>query len=260
MAGKNQQKVEVLEKFLDTLEGGDYASIKEVAQVFAEVFKSIKTIKEGSDETNSIVKELKSSLKKVISEAKILEEGLDSKISSVSQREFSLEINKLKSLINNLKLQHGQDGAPGAPGKDAVIDYGVLTDKVLKMLPKVPEYKPYNDEELREKIKEILEKFLDMKRNIEYQLYTGVSETRVLELIRTTPGASGSGGSVTGSIQELTSGAINSVNTDFVFATKPTIIVSDGVWYRENKGWIWDSGTLTATMIIPPNDDLYSLI
>jgi len=52
-------------------------------------------------------------------------------------------------------------------------------------------------------------------------------------------------------------GTVNSVNTAFTFTQKPTFIVSDGAWYRENKGWTWNGGTLTATMTIPPNDDIY---
>ena len=50
-------------------------------------------------------------------------------------------------------------------------------------------------------------------------------------------------------------GSINSVNAAFTFTEKPTYIISDGVWYRENKGWTWS--VLTATMTIPPNDDCY---
>ena len=55
-------------------------------------------------------------------------------------------------------------------------------------------------------------------------------------------------------------GAINSVNTAFVFTEKPTYIISDGAFYRENSGWTWNAGLLTATMTIPPNDDLYGLV
>ncbi len=50
-------------------------------------------------------------------------------------------------------------------------------------------------------------------------------------------------------------GSVNSVNATFTFTEKPDYIVSDGVWYRENKGWTWS--VLTATMTIPPNDDIY---
>lgn len=52
-------------------------------------------------------------------------------------------------------------------------------------------------------------------------------------------------------------GDVNGVNTEFVFPSKPIYIVSDGAWYRENVGWTWDGGTMTATMIIPPNDDIW---
>ncbi len=57
---------------------------------------------------------------------------------------------------------------------------------------------------------------------------------------------------------ELTAtGTVNSVNKTFTFTQKPTYIVSDGVWYKENKGWTW--GGSTATMTIPPNDDIYGV-
>ena len=55
-------------------------------------------------------------------------------------------------------------------------------------------------------------------------------------------------------------GVINSVNTAFTFTQKPTYIISDGAWYRENSGWTWNAGLLTATMTIPPNDDIYGLV
>ena len=52
-------------------------------------------------------------------------------------------------------------------------------------------------------------------------------------------------------------GTVNSVNAEFTFSEKPDYIISDGVWYRENKGWTWNAGLLKATMTIPPNDDIY---
>lgn len=52
-------------------------------------------------------------------------------------------------------------------------------------------------------------------------------------------------------------GAVNSSNTQFTFTEKPTYIVSDGAWYTENIGWTWNAGLLTATMTIPPNDNIY---
>lgn len=53
-------------------------------------------------------------------------------------------------------------------------------------------------------------------------------------------------------------GAVNGVNVTFTFTQKPTFIISDGAWYRENSGWTWSG--LTATMTIPPNDDLYGFV
>lgn len=50
-------------------------------------------------------------------------------------------------------------------------------------------------------------------------------------------------------------GTINGVNTAFTFSQQPTYIISDGVWYRVNKGWTWSDPI--ATMTIPPNDDIY---
>ncbi len=52
-------------------------------------------------------------------------------------------------------------------------------------------------------------------------------------------------------------GTVNGINIDFIFTEKPTYIISDGAWYKENKGWSWNGGTLTATLTIPPNNDIY---
>lgn len=57
----------------------------------------------------------------------------------------------------------------------------------------------------------------------------------------------------------IATGSVNSVNKDFTFPKKPSYIVSDGVFYKENKGWTWVAGTLTATMDIPPNDTIWGI-
>lgn len=64
-------------------------------------------------------------------------------------------------------------------------------------------------------------------------------------------------GSIT--ISSATSGSIDGTNTAFGFASKPKIIVSDDASYRENFGWTWNSGTLTATMNQAPSFDIYSI-
>lgn len=55
-------------------------------------------------------------------------------------------------------------------------------------------------------------------------------------------------------------GTINGVNAAFTFTQQPTYIVSDHMWYRVNIGWTWNGGTLTATMSVPPNDDIWGFV
>ena len=60
----------------------------------------------------------------------------------------------------------------------------------------------------------------------------------------------GGSGSSTGAATPIapTSGAINSSNTAFVFATEPKVIVANGVAIRQGYGFTWNSGTSTATL------------
>lgn len=53
-------------------------------------------------------------------------------------------------------------------------------------------------------------------------------------------------------------GTINGVNTTFTFTQQPTYIVSDHLWYRVNIGWTW--AVLTATMSVPPQDDIWGFV
>lgn len=50
-------------------------------------------------------------------------------------------------------------------------------------------------------------------------------------------------------------------NTAFTFASKPVLIVVNGASYRENAGWTWNAGTLTATLTNPvgTGGDIYGL-
>ena len=54
-----------------------------------------------------------------------------------------------------------------------------------------------------------------------------------------------------------TADSVNGSNVDFIFTEKPDYIVSDHAWYTENVGWTWNGGTLTASMAIPPSDEIY---
>jgi hypothetical protein len=79
-----------------------------------------------------------------------------------------------------------------------------------------------------------------------------------IQPVEATP--SGSGG-----LTELpATGTVNGVNASFIFTTLPTYIVSDHAYYKQtNKSgttnWTWNAGTLTATMTIPPAEDIYGL-
>ncbi len=68
----------------------------------------------------------------------------------------------------------------------------------------------------------------------------------------------GSGSSIT----PLTAtGAVDDSNTAFTFTTKPSLVVVNGASYRENHGWSWTAGTLTATLDAPVGvgGDIYGI-
>ena|SRR5579863_4701637 len=75
-----------------------------------------------------------------------------------------------------------------------------------------------------------------------------------------------SGGSGSFSQFVLTAtGVVNGINTQFMFTSEPTYIVSDGAWYpmNDNNGnaqWSWSAGTLTATMAIPPSSIIFGVM
>ena len=67
----------------------------------------------------------------------------------------------------------------------------------------------------------------------------------------------GTGGG--GGFTKLTAtGTVNGTNTAFTFTQEPLYIISDGAWYQKNKGWTWSDPT--ATMSVPPNDDIYGFV
>lgn len=66
-----------------------------------------------------------------------------------------------------------------------------------------------------------------------------------------------------GGLTELpATGTVNGTNKSFTFTSLPQYIVSDNAWYRQtnSKGetnWTWNSGTLTATMTVAPQSDIF---
>lgn len=59
----------------------------------------------------------------------------------------------------------------------------------------------------------------------------------------------------------IATGTVDDSNTFFTFVSKPKIINVNGAFYRENFGWSWDDGTLTATLDNPvgTGGDIYGL-
>lgn len=68
-----------------------------------------------------------------------------------------------------------------------------------------------------------------------------------------------------GGVTELVAtGTVNGVNTTFTFIQQPSYIVSDHAWYGQTNtsgttNWSWNGGTLTATMTIPPTEDIFGI-
>lgn len=92
---------------------------------------------------------------------------------------------------------------------------------------------------------------------INFKAGTGVTLTPVItsDTREITITASGGGGfSVL-----ATTGNVDGNNAAFIFASQPSYIVSDGAWYRVNKGWTWNAGALTATMAVPPSTDIFGV-
>jgi hypothetical protein len=76
------------------------------------------------------------------------------------------------------------------------------------------------------------------------------------------PTISASGGSGGAYTIDEPSGAVDDSNLDFVFSSKPDLISVNGMIFRENHGWSWDSGTNTATLDNPvgTGGDIFGLL
>ena len=59
-------------------------------------------------------------------------------------------------------------------------------------------------------------------------------------------------------------GTVNGTNAVFTFSKLPSAIVSDNATYQQTDSigetvWSWNGGTLTATLTIPPQSDIFGL-
>lgn len=72
------------------------------------------------------------------------------------------------------------------------------------------------------------------------------------------------GGGSSGITVLVATGAVNGTNAAFTFTKEPSYIVSDHGWYAPinsngTTNWTWNAGTLTATMTIPPTEDIFGV-
>lgn len=101
----------------------DFATPKEVATIFGELAKVVKDIKVKGEQKDAL---LEQELSRLISEHKSLSKSADYSVDY-----FKKELQTIKNVISNLKLQHGKDGEDG---KDAdPVDLENLATRASKM-------------------------------------------------------------------------------------------------------------------------------
>lgn len=54
-------------------------------------------------------------------------------------------------------------------------------------------------------------------------------------------------------------GTVDDSNTDFTFASEPTVIVVNGLIYRKDAGWSWSDPTATLASPVGTGGDIYGL-
>lgn len=158
----------------------------------------------------------------------------------------------------------GRDGIPGKNGRDGIdgrdgqdVD-PIEVKKLDKRITDVERISAYNAASVPVTTMFVLKNGAPVGRakNINFVESASVSVniTQTGDQMNVTLTSSSSGSGLT---EIKATGLVNGNNQAFTFPTKPTYIVSDHAWYKENVGWTWNSGTLTATMTIPPNDDIW---
>lgn len=97
-----------------------------------------------------------------------------------------------KDGVDGINGTNGKDGIDGLNGKDGSPDTpDQVIEKVIKSKKLIPQKK--------------IEGLDDLDRIVKHQLYTGISETRALELINSnTPSGGGTWGSITGTLSDQT--------------------------------------------------------
>lgn len=258
----DDKKIQKLEKALTLIL--DTPNADEISAAFEALFE---VIKKHSGVVHGNIDEIRKALR---------DHTADSYLKNVELKQFILQkFEALKEKLDSIEIKPGLNGLDG---KDA--DEEKILQRLLKAIPQpAPIELPLEDiENIRvsvDELKKVVEeqktknpvvggsrkgislyvdgtkKGLTPELNIKAGTGTTLAYTTVNGLPTLTITSSGG-------FTELTAtGTVNSVNTTFTFTQQPTYIISDGVMYKVNKGWTW-SGT-TATLTIPPNDNIWGI-
>lgn len=281
----NEKNLAKLESLLKMLDNG--LTKEEFVTVLEKVIELVLKIeKRNSDAVSSIEETYKLLIERIKNDHSSTLSDLKKQVDSVF---VDKQISKIRQDLTDAiqkKINSVKDGAPGRPGKDA--DEPRIISQIEKGIRVPKDGSPDSPLEIKKKIESLTgDERIDKSAikglengdngvrlvggNRGIALYVGGVKKGFARTINFIGGTNitithtlSNGrndilidNSSSGLTNLPATGAINSVNADFTFAQKPTYIISDGAWYKENKGWTWNAGTLTATMTIPPNDDIY---
>jgi hypothetical protein len=134
-------------------------------------------------------------------------------------------------------------------GQDAVVDHEAIVASVLEKMPKQSVGRigwgahPLVIQDSSSTIEKVA-------RNIKFG--TNLTATRSADGVVTVNATGGSGFT-----ELVATGTVNGLNATFTFIQKPSYLISDGVWMKENHGWTWS--VLTATLSVAPVDIIYGI-
>lgn len=251
--------------------GGNVPTTKEVAEAFALLMETMKTLHEKHIEQMSEV------------ESEMGEQEKE------MRSEMDAQMTKMEEMCEEMTKAHGDEQ------KEMKAELMAEIKKVVEMMPQMPdlsdlekrvgdfEKKEVKTEHLAtieslEKLKEEIEKEIkELKarpvgaRSVfgarGLQLYTNGTKRGMAQMVNIIPGigvslsydyANGRNDitiNASASTSVLTAtGTINDSNTTFTFASEPAILIINGASYQQTGGaitWTWTAGTLTVALSSP---------
>lgn len=260
------------------------ANTKDVAEVIAAMISAWKKFKEElterfSDAKTGLDDDLKAEMRKAGKMIDDVERRCMKMMEKIGDEKDKALMQEVRKLMDEISEVRGM-----IPEETDLADVYKTIETVKGLIPKETDLS-----EVFEKLDELTDKFKDYDKRLQQtsprgivlggargvQLYTDGTKRGQAQMINLIPGsgvtlsyayshgrnditisASGSGASIL-----TATGSINGSNTDFVFASKPNIVIVNGASYRENSGWSWTEGTLTATLDFAPQsgNDVYGL-